>query len=37
MNISNKPIDKILISACFLSKRVRYNGIIQTLEHKLLQ
>jgi uncharacterized protein YbbK (DUF523 family) len=37
MNISNKAIDKILISAYFLGKRVRYNGIIQTLDHKLLQ
>jgi len=37
MNINNKPIDKIFISAFFLGKGVRYNGIIQTLGHKLLQ
>ncbi|PKI17783.1 DUF523 domain-containing protein [Colwellia sp. 12G3] len=37
MNLKKKPIDKILISACFLGKRVRYNGIVQTLESKLLQ
>ena len=37
MNQNEQFIDKILISACFLGKRVRYNGIVQTLESKLLQ
>ena len=37
MNLDNESNDKILISACFLGKRVRYNGIVQTLENKLLQ
>ena len=37
MNLKEKPIDKILVSACFLGKHVRYNGIVQTLESKLLQ
>ncbi|WP_222927957.1 DUF523 domain-containing protein [Colwellia ponticola] len=29
-------MNKILVSACFLGDRVRYNGIVKTLEDKLL-
>jgi len=37
MNIKDKPIEKILISACFLGERVRYNGVVQRLSSQLLQ
>jgi len=37
MKRKEQPIDKILISACFLGERVRYNGIAQQLSSKLLQ
>ncbi len=37
MKLNEQPIERILISACFLGERVRYNGIVQTLESKLLQ
>ncbi len=37
MKISEQPLDKILISACFLGERVRYNGVAKTLSSKLLQ
>lgn len=30
-------MDKILVSACFLGDRVRYNGLVKTLENKLVQ
>jgi len=33
---SKKPMDKILISACFIGARVRYNGKIKALENELL-
>jgi len=36
MSSSNKPLDKILISACFLGDRVRYNGKIKALDNELL-
>lgn len=32
-----KPTDKILVSACFLGERVRYNGIVKPLANQLLQ
>jgi len=37
MKIKDKSIEKILISACFLGERVRYNGIVQRLSSQLLQ
>jgi len=37
MKIKEKSIEKILISACFLGERVRYNGIVQRLSSQLLQ
>lgn len=33
---SKKLMDKILISACFIGARVRYNGEIKSLENELL-
>lgn len=36
MNRNQQTINKILVSACFLGDRVRYNGIVKTLEDKLL-
>lgn len=36
MGSSNQGVDKILISACFLGERVRYNGKIKALENELL-
>jgi uncharacterized protein YbbK (DUF523 family) len=35
--MKDKSIEKILISACFLGERVRYNGIAQRLSSQLLQ
>jgi len=37
MKISERVIDKILISACFLGERVRYNGEVKPLVSLLLQ
>ncbi len=37
MTISEQPSKKILISACFLGERVRYNGVVKPLVNKLLQ
>ena len=37
MKISEQSIAKILISACFLGERVRYNAIAKPLASKLLQ
>lgn len=37
MDVKGEPIGKILISACFLGERVRYNGIVKPLVSKLLQ
>ena len=34
--MNNEYLDKILVSACFLGKRVRYNGKIKSLTHELL-
>ncbi len=36
MNGSQKTLDKILVSACFLGDRVRYNGQVKALESELL-
>jgi uncharacterized protein YbbK (DUF523 family) len=36
MDSSKQPFDKILISACFLGDRVRYNGEVKALENDLL-
>jgi len=36
MASSKQPFDKILISACFLGDRVRYNGKIKGLDNELL-
>jgi len=36
MSTSKQPFDKILISACFLGDRVRYNGKIKALDNELL-
>ncbi len=36
MTSSKQPFDKILISACFLGERVRYNAKIKALENELL-
>jgi len=36
MGSSKQPLDKILISACFLGDRVRYNGKIKALENDLI-
>lgn len=37
MKINERVIDKILISACFLGERVRYNGEVKPLVSVLLQ
>lgn len=37
MKINEQPIEKILISACFLGERVRYNGEVKPLVSVLLQ
>ncbi len=37
MKLKEQSMEKILISACFLGERVRYNGIVQQLSSQLLQ
>jgi uncharacterized protein YbbK (DUF523 family) len=36
MTLNEQSIGKVLISACFLGERVRYNGIVQPLVNNLL-
>ncbi|KGJ97324.1 DUF523 domain-containing protein [Colwellia psychrerythraea] len=37
MKITTPPLDKILISACFLGQRVRYNGEIKSFTNPTLE